>query len=117
MALDTFIVLPHRALPATPAVEAPTRPTGRLRAPRQSGLPASTDRRSRGSLRPTPTITALTLRVQREYREMPGLSLTERQSRRLWDLDPQTCRRVLATLVAQRFLRRTADGTYVRRLS
>jgi hypothetical protein len=45
---------------------------------------------------------------------MPGLKLTEPQARRLWNLDGHTCSRVLTTLLEQRFLRRTATGTYVR---
>jgi hypothetical protein len=63
---------------------------------------------------PTPTIATQLLRVQCEYREMPGLKLTEAQARRLWNLDGHTCRLVLTTLVEQRFLKRTASGTYVR---
>ena len=45
---------------------------------------------------------------------MPGLKLTEAQARRLWALDGDTCRRVLATLLERRFLKRTATGMYVR---
>jgi hypothetical protein len=45
---------------------------------------------------------------------MPGLKLTEAQARRLWNLDSDTCRLVLVTLVQRRFLRRTATGMYVR---
>jgi hypothetical protein len=45
---------------------------------------------------------------------MPGLKLTEAQARRLWNLDGHTCSLVLTTLLEQRFLRRTASGTYVR---
>jgi hypothetical protein len=53
-------------------------------------------------------------RIQSEYKEMPGLKLTEAQACRLWGLDRATCRLVLATLVERRFLKRTAIGTYVR---
>ena len=60
-----------------------------------------------------PTIATLLLRVQGEYHEMPGLTLTEAQARRLWNLDGHTCSLVLTTLLEQRFLRRTANGTYV----
>jgi hypothetical protein len=45
---------------------------------------------------------------------MPGLKLTEAQARRVWDLDSNTCSFVLTTLLEQRFLKRTARGTYVR---
>lgn len=53
-------------------------------------------------------------RIQNEYREMPGLILTEAQASRLWAIDAQTCRAVLGALVQRRFLRRTAAGAYVR---
>jgi hypothetical protein len=49
-------------------------------------------------------------RIQSEYDEMPGLKLTEAQAQRLWGLDGNTCRLVLATLLERRFLRRTATG-------
>jgi len=44
---------------------------------------------------------------------MPGLKLTEAQARRLWDLDSDTYRSVLTTLLDQRFLKRT-ENVYVR---
>jgi hypothetical protein len=53
-------------------------------------------------------------RIQGEYREMPGLSLTEVQARRVWDLDDRSCTAALDTLVAMKFLIRTRAGTYVR---
>jgi len=53
-------------------------------------------------------------RIQGEYDEMPGLTLTEAQARRLWGLDRRSCRLALAALLERRFLRRTAAGTYVR---
>ena len=53
-------------------------------------------------------------RIQSEYREMPGLKLTEAQAQRLWGIDGRTCRLVLTTLLEQRFLTRTPGGTYVR---
>jgi hypothetical protein len=53
-------------------------------------------------------------RIQGEYEEMPGLTLTEAQARRLWGLDARTCRLALAMLLEQRFLRRTAAGMYLR---
>lgn len=62
------------------------------------------------SLRVSPMIR----RIQSEYDEMPGLKLTEAQAQRLWGLDGNTCRLVLATLLERRFLRRTASGMYVR---
>ena len=62
----------------------------------------------------TPRLLALLLRIQSEYREMPGLKLTEAQARRLWTLDDETCRLALSTLLDRRFLKRTAWGSYVR---
>ena len=59
-------------------------------------------------------IAELIVRVQGEYREMPGLKLTELQAQRLWGLDDGTCASVLTALVQRQFLRRTAAGTYLR---
>jgi hypothetical protein len=53
-------------------------------------------------------------RVVGEYLEMPGLSLTVPQARRLWGLDSRTCEGLLEELVGQHFLRRTPRGLYVR---
>ena len=53
-------------------------------------------------------------RVIGEYLEMPGLSLTVPQARRLLGLDTSTCERLLEELVDQHFLRRTPHGVYVR---
>jgi hypothetical protein len=52
--------------------------------------------------------------IRAEYRESPGLRLTKTQIERLWRLDPVTCDAVLTALVDGRFLRRTANGDYVR---
>lgn len=71
------------------------------------------ERRVPLSSRPRAMATLLR-RIQSEYREMPGLKLTEEQVRRLWDIDGHTCRLVLTTLLDQRFLKRTRNGTYVR---
>ena len=65
--------------------------------------------------RPFPTpAPELLRRIENEYREMPGLILTEVQARRLWAIDAETCRAVLGALLRGRFLRRTAAGAYVR---
>ena len=53
-------------------------------------------------------------RVRGEFREMPGLTLTVAQARRLWSLDPSTCSEVLTELVETGFLCRKADGAYGR---
>ena len=48
-------------------------------------------------------------RAQAEFREMPGLKLTEAQAARLLSFDSALCSAVLAALVDQRFLMRTRD--------
>jgi hypothetical protein len=53
-------------------------------------------------------------RVRGEFREMPGLTLTLAQARRLWSLDADTCNEVLTQLVASGFLCRRADGAFCR---
>jgi hypothetical protein len=63
----------------------------------------------------TRAIGELLLRVEGEYREMPGLSLTVPQAERLWGLDASTCASVLTALIERRVLSRTAGGTYLRR--
>lgn len=51
--------------------------------------------------------------VRGEYREMPGLRLTERQAQRLWSLDTATCDAVLGTLESAHFLCRSRNGAYM----
>jgi len=53
-------------------------------------------------------------RVRAEYLEMPGLSLTTWQMRRLWRIDARTCEAVVDALVASGFLYRCANQTYAR---
>lgn len=65
-------------------------------------------------VRPTPIGDAI-VRIEAEYREMPGLSLTVRQAARLWGMDRSTCELVLANLIERRVLKRAWNGTYVRR--
>ncbi len=62
----------------------------------------------------TPAIHELLLRIEGEYREMPGLSLTVSQAERLWGLDNSTCTFALTTLVERGVLRQTTGGTYLR---
>jgi hypothetical protein len=57
----------------------------------------------------------LAARVREEYLEMPGLSLTVPQAGRLWGVDSDATRRLLASLVAQQFLTETQHGMFVRR--
>jgi hypothetical protein len=56
----------------------------------------------------------LARRVQAEYGEMPGLSVTLPQAQRLWGADPQTCESVFMALTARGFLKRTKKGRFVR---
>jgi hypothetical protein len=56
----------------------------------------------------------LTSRVQAEYTEMPGLSITLPQAQRLLGIDREVCVVVMRTLIDRRFLKRTAQGRYVR---
>ena len=53
-------------------------------------------------------------RLRAEFLEMPGLRLTMRQVQRLCGIDGAVCQGVLDALVACRFLRVNADGTYCR---
>jgi hypothetical protein len=52
-------------------------------------------------------------RIRGEFREMPGLRLTIAQACRLWQVDPATCEAVLQTLLADRFLVRTSNGSFM----
>ena len=52
-------------------------------------------------------------RIQAEYREMPGLSLTQPQMQRLWGLEPDLCDALIESLVSARVLKRTATGHFV----
>ena len=51
-------------------------------------------------------------RIEAEYREMPGLQLSERQMQRLWGLDGATCALLIAALVATGVLCETPRHTY-----
>jgi hypothetical protein len=52
-------------------------------------------------------------RLQREYEEMPGMSLNVHQARRLFAISEDVCRLVFDELVARGVLRRLRDGRYV----
>jgi len=58
--------------------------------------------------------TSITDRVRGEFREMPGLTLTLAQARRLWSLDTPTCSEVLSQLVETGYLCRNASGAFCR---
>jgi hypothetical protein len=53
-------------------------------------------------------------RIRGEYIEMPGLSLTASQARRLWNLSDEGCRSALDALMEERFLLRTDKGAFIR---
>jgi hypothetical protein len=53
--------------------------------------------------------------IRAEYVEMPGLSLTKEQMRRVWRLDQPLCDAVVEALVALEFLERRPGDRYVRR--
>ncbi len=58
---------------------------------------------------------ALLCRIRGEFLEMPGISLTLPQARRLFDVDEDVCTRILDGLVLEGALMRTPDGRYRRR--
>jgi len=89
-----------------------TREASRSRATRAT-LPSPIDRPN--DVHATPAIREAALRVEGEYREMPGLSLTLPQAARLWGLDRSTCELVLANLIERRILKRAFNGSFVRR--
>jgi DNA-binding IclR family transcriptional regulator len=55
-------------------------------------------------------------RVREEFREMPCLRLTDRQSARLFGLSKPVCERILGTLVGEGMLWRGGDGRYAVRM-
>ena len=59
-------------------------------------------------------VTEWTDRVRAEYLEMPGLTLTRWQMRRLWLLDASLCDAVVDALVASGFLWRRPNNTLAR---
>lgn len=83
-------------------------------APAALASPLLSDRVMKQSASPIPDTDLPLQRVVEEYLEMPGLSLTVPQARRLWGLDARTCEQLLEALVGQHFLRRTPRGLYVR---
>jgi hypothetical protein len=53
-------------------------------------------------------------RIRAEFLEMPGMTLTPEQVRRLCGVDINVCEGVLNDLVRARFLTSTTDGSYRR---
>lgn len=62
----------------------------------------------------TAALHELLRRIEGDYRDLPGLSVTAAQAERLWGLDTTTSALVLMTLTQRGVLRRTPGGTYVR---
>ncbi len=56
----------------------------------------------------------LTGRIEAEFAEMPGLSLTLPQAQRLWGIDYPTCIAVFRVLTDRGVVRRTPRGQYIR---
>ncbi len=63
---------------------------------------------------PIGQVRALMAQVQAEYAEMPGLSVTLPQAKRLWTADQQTCEEVFGRLIRCGVLRKTPKGRFVR---
>ncbi len=63
---------------------------------------------------PTAAIRQLMDRVQAEYAEMPGLSVTVSQAQRLWAAERAACEEVFRRLTAKGVLRMTPRGRLVR---
>ena len=59
-------------------------------------------------------IRTLLERVQAEYVEMPGLSVTLSQAQRLWAVDQTTCEEIFSHLISGGVLKRTSRGRFVR---
>ena len=59
-------------------------------------------------------VVSLVARIESEYREMPGLQLTERQMQRMWRLDRPTCDAVINALVARGVVVKTDRDAYAR---
>lgn len=59
-------------------------------------------------------IRAAQTRIQMEYIEMPDMTLTSRQMRRLLDLPGEACDAALEALVGSGFLVRSRDGQFFR---
>ena len=58
---------------------------------------------------------ALVRRVESEFKEMPGLSLTLQQAVRLFSLPQGPCQRILSVLVKDGAMSLRKDGRYARR--
>ena len=60
-----------------------------------------------------PGLTVWLSRIRDEYRELPGLNLTQAQMQRLFGLEPDVCAAVIESLMAAHVLRRNPTGELV----
>jgi hypothetical protein len=60
---------------------------------------------------------ALVRRVENEFKEMPGVSLTLAQAVRLFSLPQGPCQRILSALVEDGAMSLRKDGRYARRVT
>lgn len=52
--------------------------------------------------------------IRSEYAEMPGLHLSKRQARRLWNLEADAADAIFEALEEAHYLKRARNGDYVR---
>jgi hypothetical protein len=52
--------------------------------------------------------------IRTEYAQMPGLSMTSRQVRRVWSLSNEVCQEALNSLTRSGFLTENRDSSYVK---
>lgn len=100
----------------TSMLSAPDRKLTMTRMPSLTCLPVTSTTASQGLFGPDRRDQGrrdgLVARVRAEFAEMPCLRLTEPQSQRLLGLRGGVCRRVLTTLLEERFLWKGSDGRY-----
>ena len=58
---------------------------------------------------------ALLARLRREIRHVPGLALTPGQASRLFNVPPELCDRLLASLAQQGIIQIRPDGRFIAR--
>lgn len=96
------------SLKAREAVDEAKATTERVRRTRAS------TRVSRDHLRRLRERTSVLRRLRTDFLELPGLRMTPQDGARLWNLDVDTCVRLLDGLVEDKFLIRTREGRYKR---
>jgi len=66
------------------------------------------------SVKTPPRLTDLTSRIRGEYLEMPGMCLTLSQAAKLWNVDRDTCKYALESLMQAGFLYKSGE-TFLRK--